>query len=196
MELLTAAWGALTSIGTTIVGLGILGTMGTIVWRVIQDSRQQKRERRGLLTLLDLETDRNKRQLEAYEDDPTWITRAPADTLSTKAWEQTRARLSYLLKKEEFADLLKHYNAVEVVNSFRFNLVEPSDKDYLGDYRVNQDIKHKQDTVKKGLPQLKEQADKARAVIRKYVPADAIHGTPLKNITLNPDPHRWGRQEE
>jgi hypothetical protein len=65
VELLTVARDALASIGTTIVGLGILGTLGTIVWRSIQESRQQKRERRGLLTLLDLETDRNKRQLEA-----------------------------------------------------------------------------------------------------------------------------------
>ena len=75
VELLTVARDALASIGTTIVGLGILGTLGTIVWRSIQESRQQKRERKGLLTLLDLETDRNKRQLEAYEDDSTWITR-------------------------------------------------------------------------------------------------------------------------
>lgn len=182
MELLTAAWDALASIGTTIVGLGILGTLGTIVWRSIQESRQQKRERRGLLTLLDLETDRNKRQLEAYEDDPTWITRAPADTLSTKVWGETRAKLSYLLEKAEFADLLKHYNAAEVVNSFRLNTAE--------------DTKHRQDTVQNGLPQLKEQADKARAVVRKYVPADALHGTPLDNITLNPDSRRWGTRKQ
>lgn len=57
-------------------------------------------------------------------------------------------------------------------------------------------LREKQDKIKQGLPQLKEQADKARAVVRKYVPANALHGTPLENTTFNPDPRRWGKREK
>lgn len=113
------------SILSLIVGLTFFGAMITIAVNLARDYRQRKRElqreedqrrreRTGLLTLLDLETDQNDRQLTAYEQDSTWIVRAPDHTLSIRMWEATMVRLSQLLKKR---NLQTYSNATKV--SFR-----------------------------------------------------------------------------
>ncbi len=171
-----------------VAGLGVI----TIAVNFVRDYRQRRRElkrednqrrreRRGLLTLLDLETDQNDRQFTAYEQDPTWIIRAPDYTLSTRKWEATMVRLSQLLEEEEeYADLLKYYEGIFQINGFRQN--------------TDESAFHRQQTVIQGLPQLREQSEKAIAVIRKYVPKDALNGTPVRNITFNRDPERWGKR--
>lgn len=114
------------SILSLIVGLTFFGAMITIAVNLARDYRQRKRElqreedqrrreRTGLLTLLDLETDQNDRQLTAYEQDSTWIVRAPDHTLSIRMWEATMVRLSQLLKKKR--NLQTYSNATKV--SFR-----------------------------------------------------------------------------
>lgn len=114
------------SILSLIVGLTFFGAMITIAVNLARDYRQRKRElqreedqrrreRTGLLTLLDLETDQNDRQLTAYEQDSTWIVRAPEHTLSIRMWEATMVRLSQLLKKKR--NLQTYSNATKV--SFR-----------------------------------------------------------------------------
>jgi hypothetical protein len=114
------------SILSLIVGLTFFGAMMTIAVNLARDYRQRKRElqreedqrrreRTGLLTLLDLETDQNDRQLTAYEQDSTWIVRAPDHTLSIRMWEATMVRLSQLLKKKR--NLQTYSNATKV--SFR-----------------------------------------------------------------------------
>jgi hypothetical protein len=180
------------SILSWIVGLTFFGAVITIAVNLARDYRQRKRElqreedqrrreRTGLLTLLDLETDQNDRQLTAYEQDSTWIVRAPDHTLSIRMWEATMVRLSQLLEEEEdFADLLKYYESIFQINGFRQN----------GD----ESAVLRQRTVMQGLPQLREQSNKAMAVIRKYVPEEALQGTPLKDITFDRDPERWGKR--
>lgn len=175
-----------------IVGLTFFSALITIAVNLARDYRQRKRElqreedqrrreRTGLLTLLDLETDQNDRQLTAYEQDSTWIVRAPDHTLSIRVWEATMVRLSQLLEEEEeFADLLKCYESIFQINGFRQN----------GD----ESAVLRQQTVMQGLPQLREQTNKAMAVIRKYVPEEALQGTPLKDITFDRDPERWGKR--
>lgn len=114
------------SILSLIVGLTFFGAMITIAVNLARDYRQRKRElqreedqrrreRTGLLTLLDLGTDQNDRQLTAYEQDSTWIVRAPDHTLSIRMWEATMVRLSQLLKKKR--NLQTYSNATKV--SFR-----------------------------------------------------------------------------
>lgn len=114
------------SILSLIVGLTFFGAMITIAVNLARDYRQRKRElqreedqrrreRTGLLTLLDLETDQNDSQLTAYEQDSTWIVRAPDHTLSIRMWEATMVRLSQLLKKKR--NLQTYSNATKV--SFR-----------------------------------------------------------------------------
>lgn len=109
-----------------IVGLTFFSAMITIAVNLARDYRQRKRElqreedqrrreRTGLLTLLDLETDQNDRQLTAYEQDSTWIVRAPDHTLSIRMWEATMVRLSQLLKKKR--NLQTYSNTTKV--SFR-----------------------------------------------------------------------------
>lgn len=180
------------SILSLIVGLTSFGAMLTIAVNLARDYRQRKRElqreedqrrreRTGLLTLLDLETDQNDRQLTAYEQNSTWIVRAPDHTLSIRMWEATMVRLSQLLEEEEeFVDLLKYYESIFQINGFRQN----------GD----ESAVLRQQTVMQGLPQLREQSNKAMAVIRKYVPEEALQGTPLKDITFDRDPERWGKR--
>jgi hypothetical protein len=183
---------AILSILSWIVGLTFFRAVITIAVNLARDYRQRKRElqreedqrrreRTGLLTLLDLESDQNDRQLTAYEQDSTWIVRAPDHTLSIRMWEATMVRLSQLLEKEEkFADLLKYYESIFQINGFRQN----------GD----ESAVLRQQTVMQGLPQLREQGNKAMAVIRKYVPEEALQGTPLKDITFDRDPERWGKR--
>jgi len=90
-------------------------------------------------------------------------------------------RLSQLLEEEEdFADLLKYYESIFQMNGFRQN----------GD----ESAVLRQQTVMQGLPQLREQSKKAMAVIRKYVPEEALQGTPLKDITFDRDPEWWGKR--
>lgn len=180
------------SILSWIVGLTFFGAMITIAVNLARDYRQRKRElqreedqrrreRTGLLTLLDLETDQNDRQLTAHEQDSTWIVRAPDHTLSIRMWEATMVRFSQLLEEEEeFVDLLKYYESIFQINGFRQN----------GD----ESAVLRQQTVMQGLPQLREQSNKAMAVIRKYVPEEALQGTLLKDITFDRDPERWGKR--
>jgi hypothetical protein len=65
-----------------------------------REEDQRRRERTGLLTLLDLETEQNDRQLTAYEQGSTWIVRAHDHTLSIRMCEATMVRLSQLLEEE------------------------------------------------------------------------------------------------
>jgi hypothetical protein len=52
----------------------------------------------------------------------------------------------------------------------------------------------RQQPVMQGLPQLREQSNKAMAVIRKYVLEEALQGTLLKDNTFDRDPERWGKR--
>jgi hypothetical protein len=175
-----------------IIRLGLLGALvGASVsfgLREYFDWRRRARERRGLLTMMDLETEGHERQLMAFEQHPDWVTRAPAHSLGSKIWEESRARLSQLLnKKEEFVDLLKYYEGIRVIDGVRSGAGDVEAVRGFGpDYRLEEKktavARHK---IEKGLPQLREQCEKARMVIRKYVPEDALDGTPLKNITFD-----------
>jgi hypothetical protein len=136
--------------------------------------RRRRRERRGLLTILDLETKQNATQLQTYEDRIVWSTVAPADSLSVGGWEGTRARLSHLLKPDEYADLAKYYENIRVINGFRLRKDPPEVRRHC--------------MIKTELPQLKAQSDLARERIRKYVPPDALDGTPLSNLPFAGDP--------
>jgi hypothetical protein len=153
-----------------------------IVWTELIGWRRRRWERRGLLTILDLETEQNERQLQAYEGRIGYSTVAPADSLSVGGWEGTRARLSHSLKPDEYADLAKYYEGIRVINGFRLHKDTPKDT--------------RHHMIKTELPQLKKQSDLARERIRQYVPPDALDGTPLRNLTFARDPEqqRAGRE--
>ena len=180
-----------------ILRLGLIGALvGASVSIGLREYFDWRRSGGDRLTLLDLETEQNKRQLTAFEKDSSWITAAPAHSLSTKVWEETRARLSHLLKKDEFADILKYYESVRVINGVRDQVVdnvEPSDFGPKG-RMAEKKTAVIQRNIEKGLPQLLEQSDKAIAVIRQYVPKDALKGTHLNNLTFDRDPEQWGKR--
>ena len=122
--------------------------------------------------LLDLETKLIEGHLIRYERNSSLLHRAPAHTLSTKVWEESRTRLSRLLDEEtDLADLIKFYELIRIVNEIRRD-------------------RNNRATLVVALPQLREQCDKAIAVIRKYVPREALEGTPMENITFPLDPER------
>ena len=84
-----AAWDVVVNAGSAVfdmvVRLGIIGFVVGATVRAYGRYRQRKRELKGLLKLLALETRQNEKQLLTYGETPSWITQAPSHTLSTEA---------------------------------------------------------------------------------------------------------------
>ncbi|PLS87755.1 MAG: hypothetical protein CYG60_00200 [Actinobacteria bacterium] len=136
--------------------------------REFLDWRQRRKELKGILRLLDLETYRHRKQLNAYKNTPTWITDAPVDTLRFSAWDKSNTRLSQLLRDDtEFADIAKYYENLRAVDEFR---------------RSSEDTESwRQERVGLLLPTLFELHDLTRRHIKRNVP-EASLGTPLDTL--------------
>ena len=101
------------------LGGALLGAITGYVFRELEEWRQRKRERRGLLTLVKLETKYNEDLLTKYEKNREWITDQSRGTLSTRAWDDSRVRLSQLLKDSElFSELAEYYEEMRRIGAY------------------------------------------------------------------------------
>ncbi len=100
-----------TAVGV-VVGLGVLGSLFTITWRIVGDAVRCRRERKGLLTLLARDFELYEQLWEDFERHQSWVVRVPDHLLSTKVWEDNRARISQLLKKKEFMDMVRLFQNI------------------------------------------------------------------------------------
>ncbi len=161
------------AVGTIVVGtvlsLAVLAAVIVYLLGEWGDRRQRKRELRGLLRILDTEIAANERLLRIFDEHPAWITRAPDHSLQSRAWEDVRARLAYLLKnRKQFDDIARYYGTIQAVEGYRL----------LDTGTEASDEEHRQRRVKQQLSLLLELSDVARQHIRKHVP-DTLLGTSL-----------------
>lgn len=161
----------------------LLGAVATQTLREFLDYRQRKNELKGLLRLLDIETQRNRRQLEAFRDTPDWITNAPTKGIRFTEWDASKSRIAILLNDDtKFADIAKYYENMREVNDFRTSARGSSSR-----------VKER---VKKQLSILFELQDLVSKHIRSHV-ADSVKGTPLESLRRDPgDPQEAERPPE
>lgn len=115
--------GAILSIASVVFLLGEWG-----------DRRQRKRELKRVLTILDTEIATNERLLRIFDEHPTWVTQAPVHSLQTKAWEDVKVALVFLLKNDErFYDIASYYENIQAIERERHLLcaeAETSEEEY------------------------------------------------------------------
>jgi len=174
------------AIGQGLGGLGIFGAVfgaSLAYWLQSRSARlQRKRERDGLLILLEDEIARNRQQLKAMREQRYWITAAPRSNLRYKAWLDMRVRLSDLLENEEqFNDFATYYGNLLVIDEAR-----------LDDQRSESES---QEMVWKWLSQLLTMTEILDGHIRRYVP-DAGEGTALKALGPALNRPENGEQQE
>jgi hypothetical protein len=104
-----------------------------------------------------------------YETRCQWIVKAPKYSISYKVWEDTRVRLSQLVREEELlADIAKFYGNIEGMDNFRLL----SDRDSKDTIRI----------ISEQLPVLEELAEISRNHIREAGVPNAMEGTPLNSV--------------
>ncbi len=87
------------------------------------DRRQRKRELKRVLRILDTEIAGNERLLRIFDEHPAWITQAPVHSLQTKAWEDVKIALVFLLKNDErFYDIASYYENIQAIERDRLLL--------------------------------------------------------------------------
>jgi hypothetical protein len=160
-------------VGTIVVGtlLSLLVLGAVIVYLLGEwgDRRQRKRELRGLLRILDIEIAANERLIRLFDEHPAWISRAPEHSLQSRAWEDARVRLTYLLKnRKQFDDIAEYYGNIQAAEEYRLLDTGAGASEERNQQRINQQLRL-----------LLELSDVAREHIRQHVP-DAPVGTPLQ----------------
>jgi len=153
----------------TILGLVVLGAVIVYLLGEWGERKQRNRELKGLLRILDTEIAANERLLRIFDERPAWITRGPDHSLQSRAWEDARVRLAYLLRnRKQFDDIARYYGNIQAVEGYRL----------LDTGAATPDEEHRQQRVKQQLRLLLELSDVASRHIGKHVP-DTLVGTPL-----------------
>jgi len=99
----------------------LIGATVGYVTREIEEYRRRRRERRGLLRLLETETTYNANLLDDYETNPAQIADRYRRSLSTRAWDKASTRiastrLAQLLKDDTLlADLSEYYEEIRAI---------------------------------------------------------------------------------
>jgi len=163
-------------VGTIVVGtvLSLLVLGAVIIYLLGEwgDRRQRKRELKGLLRILDIEIAANERLIRLFDEHPAWISRAPEHSLQSRAWEDARVRLTYLLKdRKQFDDIAKYYGNIQAAEEYR-----------LLDTGAEASEERTQQRVKQQLRLLLELSDVAREHIRQHVP-DVPVGNPPQALS-------------
>lgn len=153
---------------------GVLGSLFTIVWRIVGDAVRRRRERKGLLTLLARDFELYEQLWEDFENHQSWVVRVPDHLLSTKVWEDNRARISQLLKNKEFMDMVRLFQNIDVLKEVR---KRPDIWPEFLDVEVGDETGFGQDFVTKGLPFLKKQTAVVKEHIRKHVSEEDLKGS-------------------
>jgi len=159
----------------TLLALGVLAAVIAYLIGEWGERRQRKRELKGLLRILDIEIAGNKRQLQIFEEYPTWIAEAPGHSLQTQAWEDARARLAHLLNNDkQFDDIARYYWSIQEIERY-----------LLGDTGTETSEENRQTYVTSQLRLLLDLSDTARAHIRKYIaPLQGLEDPESQNPTL------------
>ena len=101
-------WAALTG--------ALIGATAGYATREFEEHRRRRRERRGLLKMLEIETGYNEDLLNVYQEHPAQIAEQYRPALSTRAWDKTSIRLAQLLKDDKLlADLSEYYEEIRAI---------------------------------------------------------------------------------
>lgn len=116
----------------------IVGAVATGLVRAYQDWMGRRRERKGLLRIIDAEVYENNEVLKEMITDPDLAEQYPSRraALSANAWQQSRARLAQLLRPDHIKSLVAHYASISRIMAT------------LGDRNVPTKGRSKEDKVK------------------------------------------------
>jgi hypothetical protein len=95
--------------------LGVGAFVGAVVAHVLRERSERvkaEKEKYGLLRLLLVEMNRNKRVITDFEDEPASVVGETSLPVSTHAWDEVGVRLAQLLPGDEFDRLAAHYEYV------------------------------------------------------------------------------------
>lgn len=151
-----------------LVGAGLLGLVITLGYREWDSWRERKRERDGLLYLVDLELSYNERAISTFEKRPEDIIQPIGEPVKTGAWNDSKIRIAQLLSnKNHFRTIALFYSNLEDV-MLPVMLLEAASEDVRREF------------VSRLLPDMSEKVREARAVVHKYIsPPEEKFGLPF-----------------
>ncbi len=94
---------------------GLAIVLVTILYDRIRAWQDRRQERIGLLLLIDDEIEFNNVVLEAFDLDHSIVNTHTVSTLTTDAWDGSKAKLAQLLKTEHVATLVTYYAKIRYV---------------------------------------------------------------------------------
>ena len=126
-----------------VVGANI-GAFANGLYRDWQDRKAQRRERDGLLRIIDSEVYENNAVLEGMIDYPGLADQYPSRAaVVTDAWDQAQGRMAQLLPSDHFTLLVRHYASVRRIRVVLKDPEAPTSK------RKGKDMRVKLENVKK-----------------------------------------------
>jgi DNA-binding transcriptional MerR regulator len=116
---LSSLFGGFTVDWKTILGSGLTLLLLTILYGRLETLWNRRRERIGLLRVIDAEVYENNEVLKLMITDPDLAEQYPSRrvSLSTNAWEQHSARLAQLLRREHIRSLVAHYASISRIKA-------------------------------------------------------------------------------
>lgn len=111
-----------TTILPVIGSLGVGAFVGAVAAHVLRERSERvkaEKEKNGLLRLLLVEMNRNKRVITDFELEPASVVGETSVPISTHAWDEAGVRLAQFLPPDEFDRLAAHY---EYVHDFMVRL--------------------------------------------------------------------------
>ena len=114
-------WEWLNSLGTGGAALlgALIGALATYGVRRFEEFLRRRRELRGLLRFLNLETQLNEELINDYTENPGLAGEPGNRRLSTRAWDAASIRLAQLLRdKELLQDLAEYYEEIRALEAY------------------------------------------------------------------------------
>lgn len=103
---------------------GSFGALFVFFLQWLQELMRRRREREGLMVLIDMEILKNKGTMhEGSHEPPTLMEPAEIQELETDVWESVRVRLADLLSLHELTQLTDYYKVLNGIKSDARNLL-------------------------------------------------------------------------
>lgn len=107
-----AIWQVLSALGLGALVGGVGGAFATHLLGARRERRRERRERDGLLRLVQAEMARNSVASEMFETHPTVVAQGRYPSVVKETWEDVRVRLVQLLPEDDFETILGYYVTV------------------------------------------------------------------------------------
>ena len=150
-----------------LVAAGVFGATLTFIGQALTGWRQRRRERHGLLKILQVEVSQNRFQAQYFIKDPDALRNTFIPGWESTVWAENAARLAQLIQESDFEALVSCYASTKVVQIHRAALLAPLAEDAENADRENDAAAYMNNLQQRFLPEMESTANNAMSVINK-----------------------------